>query len=206
MTRFKDELPTQYAAFKAKVVQVEPQGLTSDDELPPPPKPKDKLKRNASKATLTEADPVPMHKGMSRERSRSLTIEPPDRRSRSRSVSISAEEIKNIGGKRGGVAGNSRLFASEVEMRNKAGWSRTPSAGSTVGESTAGSVNTEGLGFHDCGRRVLIVTLGKKRRSTSPVTSMPSGTMLVAETPVRQNKIAAWISGGDDDFIVDDSP
>ena len=48
--------------------------------------------------------------------------------------------------------------------------------------------------------------LGKRRRSLSPVASISGSTTLVAETPVRQNKIAAWISGGDDDFIVDDSP
>lgn len=48
--------------------------------------------------------------------------------------------------------------------------------------------------------------LGKKQRSTSPVASIPSGTTLVVGTPERQNKIAAWISGDDDDFIVDDSP
>jgi hypothetical protein len=121
-------------------------------------------------------------------------------------VSISAEEIKNIGGKRGGVAGNSRLFASEVEMRRKAGWSRVPSVGSTAGESQADPVKTEGSGFHDCRRSMLNLLLGKRRRSTSPVASIHSGTTLVAETPVRQSKIAAWISGGDDDFIVDDSP
>jgi len=50
------------------------------------------------------------------------------------------------------------------------------------------------------------VIIGKKQRSTSPVASIPSGTTLAAETPVRQSKIAAWISGDDDDFIVDDSP
>lgn len=59
-------------------------------------------------------------------------------------MSISAEEIRNIGGKRGGVAGNSRLFASEVEMRKKAGWTRAPSAGSAAGESKADLVNIEG--------------------------------------------------------------
>ena len=53
---------------------------------------------------------------------------------------------------------------------------------------------------------MLTVVLGKGRRSMSPVASMSDGTTLVAETPVRQNKIAAWISGDDDDFIVDDSP
>jgi len=62
-------------------------------------------------------------------------------------VSISAEEIKNIGGKRGGVAGNSRLFASEVEMRKKAGWNRAPSVGSATGESKADLVKTEGADF-----------------------------------------------------------
>lgn len=40
----------------------------------------------------------------------------------------------------------------------------------------------------------------------SPVASIPSGTTLVAETPVRKNKIAAWMTGDDDDFIVGDSP
>jgi hypothetical protein len=53
---------------------------------------------------------------------------------------------------------------------------------------------------------MLTAILGKERRSTSPAASTLSGTTLVAETPVRQNKIAAWISGGDDDFILDDSP
>lgn len=48
--------------------------------------------------------------------------------------------------------------------------------------------------------------LGKQRRSMSPVPLISGGTTLVAETPMRQNKIAAWISGDDDDFIVDDSP
>jgi len=62
-------------------------------------------------------------------------------------VSISAEEIKNIGGKRGGVASNSRLFASEVEMRKKAGWTRAPSIGSATGEVKADLVKTEGAGF-----------------------------------------------------------
>jgi len=62
-------------------------------------------------------------------------------------VSISAEEIKNIGGKRGGVAGNSRLFASEVEMRKKVGWNRAPSVGSATGEGKADLVKEEGVGF-----------------------------------------------------------
>lgn len=127
------------------MVQIEAQGPASDDELPAVrPKPKDRLKRNSSKATLTEADLVSIHKGMARQRSRSESIEASDRRSRSRSVSISAEEIRNIGGKRGGVAGNSRLFASEVEMRKKAGWTRAPSVGSAAGESKAEPVKTEG--------------------------------------------------------------
>lgn len=136
-----------YAAFKAKLVRVEPQDLTSDDELPALPKPKDRLKRNASRPTLTEADLAPIHKGGSQERSRSLSIESSDRRSRSRSVSISAEEIKNIGGKRGGIASNSRLFASEVEMRKKAGWTRAPSIGSATGEGKADLIKTEGASF-----------------------------------------------------------
>jgi hypothetical protein len=136
-----------YAAFKTKVVQVEPQGPTSDGELPAPSKSKDKLQRSTSKATLTAADLAPIHKGAVRERSRSLSIEPSDRRSRSRSVSISAEGIKNIGGKRGGIAGNSRLFASEVEMRKKVGWIRAPSVGSAVGESMVDPVKTEGAGL-----------------------------------------------------------
>jgi hypothetical protein len=48
--------------------------------------------------------------------------------------------------------------------------------------------------------------LGKKQRSMSPVALIPSGTTLVVGTPEQQTKIAAWISGDDDDFIVDDSP
>ena len=50
------------------------------------------------------------------------------------------------------------------------------------------------------------MVLDKKQQPTSPVASIPSGTTLVAGTPERQEKIAAWISGDDDDFIVDDSP
>lgn len=53
---------------------------------------------------------------------------------------------------------------------------------------------------------MFIVILGKKQRSTSPVASIPSGTTLVVGTPQRRKQIAAWISGDDDDFIVDDSP
>ena len=53
---------------------------------------------------------------------------------------------------------------------------------------------------------MLTVVLDKKQRSASPVASIPSGTTLVVGTPERQEKIAAWISGDDDDFIVDDSP
>lgn len=62
-------------------------------------------------------------------------------------MSISAEEIKSIGGKRGGVASNSRLFASVVEMRKKAGWTRGPSIGSATGEGKVDLVKTEGAAF-----------------------------------------------------------
>ena len=53
---------------------------------------------------------------------------------------------------------------------------------------------------------MLTVVLDKKQQPVSPVGSIPSGATLVVGTPERREKIAAWISGDDDDFIVDDSP
>lgn len=56
-----------------------------------------------------------------------------------------------MGGKRGGVASNSRLFASVVEMRKKAGWTRGPSIGSATGEGKGELVKTEGAIFMTVG-------------------------------------------------------
>lgn len=140
---FAQLLPEVYQTFESKLVPQNVRGSTSDDdEVPQPVKPK--LKRVVSrKSTLTEADLLPSQSAPLRpstangptllSRSRSVSIEPSGLdalKARSRSVSVSAEEIKAAGGKRGGIAGNSRLFASEVEMRRKASsgtWARSAS-------------------------------------------------------------------------------
>ena len=76
----------------------------------------DGLQRGGRKDAIKRKEPAPA-------RSRSISVEPDAegrRRSRSRSVSLAAEDLKSIGGKRGGIAGNSKLFASEVDMRRQA--------------------------------------------------------------------------------------
>jgi hypothetical protein len=114
-------------------------GPDSDEDAMPELETKGKKgpKAPAPKPTLTEADltdgfqrggkqnPVRRKESGARGlvRSRSISVEPDAenrRRSRSRSVSLAAEDLKSVGGKRGGIAGNSKLFASEVDMRRQA--------------------------------------------------------------------------------------
>jgi hypothetical protein len=84
-------------------------------------------------------------------RSRSISVEPTDgengRRSRSRSVSLAAEEIKAVGGKRGGIAGNSKIFANEVEMRRQA----SGSGRMGLKKATSTSTSTSGGDGNDSG-------------------------------------------------------
>lgn len=146
--RFKDELADLIKEFEEKLVPPSPRVSSPDIEEPAPKKetkPRKPRKSNVPRPTLTEADlldssrnkKAPNSRSNSLIRSRSISVEPFDadgngRRSRSRSVSISAEEIKAVGGKRGGIAGNSKLFASEVNMR------RQSSSSSITSASTSG--------------------------------------------------------------------
>jgi hypothetical protein len=114
-------------------------GPDSDEEAMPELETRGKKGRKAPapKPTLTEADLTDgfqrggIKNSVKRKesgarglvRSRSISVEPDAenrRRSRSRSVSLAAEDLKSVGGKRGGIAGNSKLFASEVDMRRQA--------------------------------------------------------------------------------------
>lgn len=114
-------------------------GGESDEDAMPDLETRSKKTRKAPapKPTLTEADLTDgFQRGGNKNsverkrsgargliRSRSISVEPDGesrQRSRSRSVSLAAEDLKSVGGKRGGIAGNSKLFASEVDMRRQA--------------------------------------------------------------------------------------
>jgi hypothetical protein len=140
-------------------------GPDSDEDAMPELEARSKgRKAPAPRPTLTEADltdgfqrggnknPVKQKESGARGlvRSRSISVEPDAenrRRSRSRSVSLAAEDLKSVGGKRGGIAGNSKLFASEVEMRRHA----TGGAGGLKRVSSAANLSlTENAESSEC--------------------------------------------------------
>ena len=130
-SRFREQLPDLVKQFEVKIIPPTAEEISGDEDDIPLPKVEIKAKPRAAltrRPTLTEADladvtrnkPKPTSTSRSNSRARSMSVEPADRRHRSRSVSLAAEEIKGVGGKRGGIVGNSKLFASEVDMRRQA--------------------------------------------------------------------------------------
>src|ERR1700743_3529105 len=126
--RFAEQLPDLLRQFEEKIVPPSMEkSLDSDEDTKPELEAKSKKPETdpTPKTTLTEADLMDglqrggrkdamKRKEPVRARSRSISVEPDAegrRRSRSRSVSLAAEDLKSIGGKRGGIAGNSKLFA-----------------------------------------------------------------------------------------------
>lgn len=128
-------------------------------------------------------------------RSRSISIEPDandPRRSRSRSVSLAAEDLKSVGGKRGGIAGNSKLFASEVDMRRQASGSLK-----RVSSTTSVSFTSE------------MESKPTRQRDSSAepnAHTRVTGTTLVVETPPRPLNNRGWAVTDSDDDVVPESP
>lgn len=193
---FREQLPDLIKQFEAKIIPPKAEESSEDsDELVPKVgmKPRSKALRQKPMLTAADLDDLPRNtnqqKSTSRSssRARSMSVEPVDRRSRSRSVSLAAEEIKVVGGKRGGIVGNSRLFASEVEMRRQApvGTKRVVSGPSHPG------LDAEP-------RRSEVKSKAVKARRVS--------TTLVAETPPRSLTRREWTGAESDDDIVPDSP
>ena len=139
--RFAEHLPELIRQFEEKLVPSSALDKAPDSEEKALPDVESRIQKArkvpAPKPTLTEADledgprrgggkgPIKRREPNTKHliRSRSISVEPDldeRRRSRSRSVSLAAEDLKSVGGKRGGIAGNSKLFASEVDMRRQA--------------------------------------------------------------------------------------
>ncbi|KAG8818695.1 hypothetical protein FRC17_010742 [Serendipita sp. 399] len=189
---FRDQLPDLVKQYGDKLTPPVIQGSSSEEEetVKSGPKPRKSRTKPNKKPTLTEADLIEpkaeTKKAKNDPRSRSVSIEPSDRRSRSRSVSISAEEIKAIGGKRGGIAGNSRLFASEVDMRRQA------SSSAAMTRVLSGTSQ---------------LSLGNERVPVPPIQSSLGASSkapitLVTETPPKSGQDDPWAGFDSDDDVV----
>jgi hypothetical protein len=223
--RFQDNVPDLVKQFEEKLITLSANESSSEDEdttAKPSFQPRKRKAIPTRKPTLTEADLTDtLRKGASSKnvtkvnattsgRSRSISVEPDGRRSRSRSVSLAAEEIKAVGGKRGGIAGNSKLFASEVEMRKAA-----PS-GSGVSRGLKKHPSMSNLGMHNSFVLVELrsdawlpiggTTQAKpiqdqtlKKTTTTKPTGLLQATTLVAETPPRPNVKSTLLAGNSSD-------
>ncbi|KAG8839801.1 hypothetical protein FRC18_003813 [Serendipita sp. 400] len=197
---FQDLSPDLVKQFGDKLIPSVIQDSSSEVEeiVKPDPKPKKSRAKTTKKSTLTEADLMDSKTLNARRRgtkndprSRSVSVEPNDRRSRSRSVSLAAEEIKAIGGKRGGIAGNSKLFASEVDMRRQA-------SSSAAMTRVVSGTNQLSLGDE-------ISKPSTLRRSSSSA-SVKAPITLVSETPPKTGQSDPWAGFDSDDDVVPGSP
>jgi len=219
--RFQDNVPDLVKQFEEKLIPPSANESSSDSEdttAKPSFQPRKRKAIPTRKPTLTEADltdtlrkgalnkNVTKVNGTASGRSRSISVEPDGQRSRSRSVSLAAEEIKAVGGKRGGIAGNSKLFASEVEMRKAA-----PS-GSGVSRGLKKHPSMSNIGAYNS--FVLLVlrsdaclpigeTTQSRPAQDQKLTTKPTGplqaTTLVAETPPRPNVKSTLLAGDSSD-------
>lgn len=223
--RFAEQLPELIRQFEEKLVPPSLLENVPDSEEDAIPEVETKIKKTrkapAPKPTLTEADlmdgarrPGPKTKDHIQKalvRSRSISVEPDadGRRSRSRSVSLAAEDLKSVGGKRGGIAGNSKLFASEVDMRRQAsgGLKRVSSATSiSFSSNTENSKHSERIRSHPIS--CPITELSRQRESSveSTTHSAIMATTLVAETPPKPSNKQSWTVPDSDEDGVPESP